>query len=305
MISLQEMKSYIAGEFKDTTFNPDGPAYLKNRVSFVYSTWVAIRGTAVTELFAQTVNNNANLLARQQIPYVVFYSRIGMPKEEEAKMTFDNDNVFVLCMDDVAPVSPKYEADLNLLDYLRLHVVKHYYTVKCVLMNLFPLFRKWIYSNGGNSMMYIDMDIEFIGHVPEYIDTYHGLASYPLLSRLFSSATGNEDVLLGDPKNAYAYVLSGRAYADARREYLRLERNYEPVIATGENCMLSIRFDALDRFQELVDDSSVIVDFHRNPNYRYLQNSDPLYKEHHTYMYMQLLRVMFHRGDGSWHNNTD
>ncbi|QCQ67808.1 hypothetical protein ECIV_ORF53 [European chub iridovirus] len=304
MISLQEIKSYIVNEFKDTAFNPDGPAYVQNRVSFVYSTWVAIQSTAVTELFAQTVKNNATLLACQQIPYVVFYSRIGMTKEEEAKMTFEHNNVFVVCMDDIAPVSSKYKADLELLDYLRLHVVKHFYTVKCFLINLFPLFCQLTTYNRGNSMMYIDMDIEFIGPIPEYIHTYKGLASYPLLYCLFSSATGNEDVLLGDPHFAYQYVLSGRAYADARREYLRLERDYEPVIARGENCMLCINFDALHRFQELVHDSSCIVDFHCNPNYRYLQNSDPLYKEHHTYMYLQLLRVMFHRGDRSWHNKT-
>ncbi|QLI60725.1 hypothetical protein [Scale drop disease virus] len=304
------MWSYLNREFNG--FKPTN--YFENTINFVFSTWVALKQTAVTNLFATTAINNAQKLSKQNIPMLIMYSRLNMPKHEQSKMHemfVNHNNMHVLCLEDVIPFESykhQYTSDLCLLDYLRIDIIKNY---KLILQTLrreaSDIFTTMLNTNNGNSMMYLDMDIDLISDkMPSIIYTPKGMCSFPNLNILF--AQSDHLGKLNDPNSAMQYILSGEAYENARIYYKQKGRSYKPTLANGENCMLCVAYTEIEYFKNCVDDNSLIIDFHCdpacytfNPNCRDSINSDPLYIVHHTMMYLQLRQHMHHRSDKSWH----
>ncbi|KAK2813244.1 hypothetical protein Q5P01_000873 [Channa striata] len=126
---------------------------LKPKVLF--HTWVAIYGSGIFDGtfalpktgrkldYVSKIKSNARFLEKQRIPLMIVYSSLNLPLEEERRMLsqFEREpNIVVLNLErDLKDALPEvmyqenYSADLNLMDYLRLGVIKQAYNVLAVL----------------------------------------------------------------------------------------------------------------------------------------------------------------------------
>lgn len=299
---MNDIIQYLSKEFNG--FKPTH--YRKHKIHFVFSTWTCYKTQLMTELQRNTIIINAEKLKNNNIPFVLIYSRLNMTFETEQKLYLLFPNfICILCIEDVLffhIYSHVYVSNLIWMDYIRIAVIKNYRIFLQALRYKAPKnIIKALNSNEGNSLMYVDSDLEFISTNNFEIYTANGMCSYPQLNAAFnySDKTGQ----LKNHETAFNYVISGKAYEDARKDYILKKRNCKPVIAYGENCMISVRYDAVDLFKRCIGDQSLSIDFHKNPNRDKLHCSDPLYAENHTFIYLQLLKHLRHRHDLSWTSN--
>ncbi|KAK2813507.1 hypothetical protein Q5P01_000791 [Channa striata] len=217
-----------------------------------------------------------------------------------------------------------YSADLNLMDYLRLGVIKQAYNVLAVLRDAALARGKVAYAralagNGGNAIIYSDIDITWNDRVPNVL-AHRGMCSAPSLSRIFSfqhvcfrpskdDAPRLSDQVLAKAKEhsamfssnsresrmrLFEYVRSGEAHATVKELVRDIQAvqpkayRYTVQICTGENSLLYVHLDSIPLFRETVDDASLIVDFHSMS----APNPDPRRVENHTSIFMQLLPFM-------------
>ncbi|KAK2811727.1 hypothetical protein Q5P01_000160 [Channa striata] len=240
-------------------------------------------------------------------------------------------NIVVLNLErDLKDALPKvmyqenYSADLNLMDYLRLGVIKQAYNVLAVLRDAALARGKVAYAralagNGGNAIIYSDIDITWNDRVPNVL-AHRGMCSAPSLSRIFSfqhvcfraskdNAPRLSDRVLAKAKEhsamfgsnsresrmrLFEYVRSGEAHATVKELVRDIQAvqpkayRYTVQICTGENSWLYVHLDSIPLFRETVDDASLIVDFHSMS----APNPDPRRVENHTSIFMQLLPFM-------------
>ncbi|KAK2832697.1 hypothetical protein Q5P01_016586 [Channa striata] len=194
-----------------------------------------------------------------------------------------------------------YSADLNLMDYLRLGVIKQAYNVLAVLRDAALARGKVAYAralagNGGNAIIYSDIDITWNDrdNAPRLSDRV--LAKAKEHSAMFSSNSRESRMRL------FEYVHSGEAHATVK-ELVRDIQDVQPKayrytvqICTGENSLLYVHLDSIPLFRETVDDASLIVDFHSMS----APNPDPRRVENHTSIFMQLLPFMAMGEDRTW-----
>ncbi|QHR78492.1 hypothetical protein KM759_gp083 [Lymphocystis disease virus 4] len=287
---MDSIIQYLSNEFKG--FKPTN--YLKHKIHFVFTTWTCYRRQIMNMEQQYTLEKTAKTLKSQNIYFVLIYSRLDMSLDTEKELvsafTFRT-----LCLEDVIPkrfYDHIYSSTLTWMDNVRIIVIKHYDKILRALE---------IYDfevDKDNSIMYVDADIEFISNQFPDIYTANGVCSYPQLNPIFTQADVNGD--LKDPERAFNYVINGQAYAAARTDYALKKRQYKPSIAYGENCMICVRYRSIDTFKFYVSDYSLSIDFHTDPCRRMLRYSDPLYIENHTFIYLQLVKHLYHRHDLSW-----
>ncbi|AOC55096.1 hypothetical protein LCDVSa012L [Lymphocystis disease virus 3] len=292
----RRIKRYMKKEFKNFDFS----SYKQHIIDFVFTTWVCYKRQFMTDLQRLTVIKTAQKLNDQNVPFVLIYSRLNMTIETEKMInTVFIKPLHVLCLEDV--IHPClyqyfYKPDLGLMDHVRIAVIKYFKKFLTALCKLNPDLSDCL---TGNSIMYVDSDVEFISNQFPNLYTAEGLCSYPRLNKIFAEADKTQE--LSDPKRAFKYVITGQAYTDARQDYALKNRSYKPVIASGENCMICVRYDAIELFKNRVKDDSLIVDFHINPfENHHRQNLDSFYIENHTFIYLQLIKHLKHRNDSSW-----
>ncbi|UWH18615.1 ORF071 [Infectious spleen and kidney necrosis virus] len=326
---LEEIETFLRDYFE---FALDS-TYKELRVNFVFYTWVAVYGTGIPDgskpfrgkdlNYVSKIKEQARTMRGQKIPNAIVYSRLQMPVDEEIglKEHFDKeDNIVLLCLEDIPDCIPPesyqddYTADLALMDCLRVVVIKHAGAVRNKLKEKASLERKRQYvsfldGNGGNAVMYADMDIVFTCDKVPTVYAKDGLCSYPELHKVFlgdphverppwlkEKMAKHAAVFRRDWKDIAQYIICDGGYAVAADIYKDLGRQYKPCVATGENCMLLVAYESVPLFWRLVSNSSLIIDLH--------SIDTPLRCENHTLIYLQLLPYMVHRGDRTWYKSS-
>ncbi|AOC55105.1 hypothetical protein LCDVSa021R [Lymphocystis disease virus 3] len=284
---MNKIVQYLSDEFDG--FKPVD--YVKHKIHFVFTTWTCYRRQFMNKNQQDTLTETAEKLKLQNVSFALIYSRLDMTVETE-KFVKTNFKFKVLCIEDVVPLQfykHVYTNDLTWMDHVRIVGIKHYDKILQALD---------LEIVEGNSIMYVDADVEFISNQFPEIYTAKGFCSYPQLNPVFAKA--DVENKLKNPETAFDYVIEGKAYADARREYVLKKILFRPVIAYGENCMICVRYDAVELFKKYVTDYALSVDFHRNPNKGGSRGLDCFYMENHTFIYLQLIKHLRHRNDLSW-----
>lgn len=312
---------------KEFNFVPD-ETYKYMRANIVFYTWLALRGKGIPD--GSTINKvscdyvgmikkHSSVFLKQDIPVLIFYSRLGLPENEELLMKenfSDIDHIMMLCLEDLRDVIPfntykaYYSVDLELMDHLRILVINHIkallpYIKETALKANNHVYPEMLARNGGNAVMYCDMDL-----CANYIPTVYaknGLCSWAQLRGMFTRHSHKDKASLehakhfkGNWQEIADYILSGNAHKAARKIYREFNINYRLSLAEGENCMVYAHYDSIEQFTQKVKPASLIIDFHTNPDLN-LGNPDKMYVENHVYIYLQLLPHMSHLADGTWH----
>ncbi|KAK2815472.1 hypothetical protein Q5P01_025939 [Channa striata] len=145
-----------------------------------------------------------------------------------------------------------YSADLNLMDYLRLGVIKQAYNVLAVLR-----------------------------------DAALARAKAKEHSAMFSSNSRKQDRLFESRALGEAHATVKELVRDIQAVQPKAYR-YTVQICTGENSLLYVHLDSIPLFRETVGDASLIVDFHSMS----APNPDPRTRGEPTSIFMQLLPFM-------------
>lgn len=328
----QHMRRCI--EFVEQHYSPfryDENDYVLIHPKVVFHTWVAVYGVGVfdgsltledgkTFNYVKKVLKNAKRLNLQRIPLMLVYSQLNLPLAEEKKMQKSlnvSKNVHLLCLEtDLKEAIPEktyqgfYNADLSLLDHLRLAVIYHADAVLEVLRQKYGL-----PLATGNAILYNDIDIVWSdgGTVPS-VYAYKGMCSCPRKGFMFApplhakaiSEVVNElsddemDMIHRHHQRFYngrgsrvaEYILSGEAFAQMHLVADLLKLNYVPTISSGENSILYISLNHLEDFKNAVQPSRNIVDFHRRDTLNWRENT--------LSIFLQLIPYFTETEDGTW-----
>ncbi|KAE8277731.1 hypothetical protein D5F01_LYC24260 [Larimichthys crocea] len=212
----------------------------------------------------------------------------------------DEGNIVLLCLEDMtysippSSYSKYYSTTFDLSDHLRLAVINHAPAVlkelrRKALCEHKDQYVSFLDSNGGNAIMYPDMDIVFTadrvprGNMSDEVD---------ISPELMKKITDHSSVFERDWEAITNYIMRDKAYDVATAITRELGRKYNPCVARGENCMLLVAYSSVPLFRTCVSGDSMIVDLHRT--------NTEFYRENHTLIYLQLIPYMKHMSDHTW-----
>ncbi|TKS65615.1 hypothetical protein D9C73_010628 [Collichthys lucidus] len=327
---LSQIKEFLHGSFDG--FQLDS-SYQQLSTNLVFHTWVAYWGVGIPDGtrpfngklldYVSKIKRQAVMLEAQHIPNAIVYSRLQLPKEEEMTLLAnfaDEGNIVLLCLEDMTYSIPPssysnyYSTTFKLLDHLRLAVINHAPAVleelrRKALREHKDQYVSFLDSNGGNAIMYADIDIVFTADRVPVVCAKNGMCSYPepnddifiygdmsdevdISPELMKKITDHSSVFERDWEAITNYIMRDKAYdvATAITRELGIKKN--PCVARGENCMLLVAYSSVPLFRTCVSGGSMVVDLH--------PTDTEFYRENHTLIYLQLIPYMKHMSDCTW-----
>lgn len=318
--------------------------YHRLATGLVFHTWSAVNKRGIPDgsypisgVYLDCVYKikaQAKQLEADGIPVMIVYSRLNLPRLDETKMIFafrKENNIVLLCLEDmpdVIPTScytgPYLPADMYIM--LPRIVIAHAEAVRYRLWQTACNLGKEQYalslvSNGGNAIMYLDIDMVFTTTDVPVIYAKDGICTWPELNVLFthenckpgtvdSTATKaikkHAEVFQRGWQSIMQYVATGDAYNNANRitdARNKQKRKYSyPAIAIGYPSMIVVEYSSVAKYKTLtnVAPGLDVSDFHTDPVYRYVGTGDVSFRENHTFIYLQLLPYMKRDRAMSW-----
>lgn len=330
-LTLQCLRKNFPGFTLDNT-------YQKLTTGLVFHTWVSADkrgipdGTYLVDgvylNYVAKLKLQARELEAEGIPVMIVYSRLSLPRVEETKMIFafrEERNIVLLCLEDMLDVIPfetyQYFYGVgDLMINLPIAVITH---AKDVVQRLWRTacnegkrnYAMSLDQNGGNAIMYLDMDMVFTAKKVPVVYAKNGMCTWPELNGLFTYeryTTNNLDTKMLKIAESHAavfrkgwkdiiqYVLSGKAYDTANRLAKACGRSVKPAIAKGRASMILVSYSETSRFRDMSFGCCGLDDLHTPPMFSDEYTSDPLYRENHTLVYLQLVPYMERSVDHAW-----